>query len=165
MNFDNAVLKNGAMSAMINSEWGVVGRGSTMQYRYGFVARAADVMPDGSFAVLGGGVNYVVFQQLPATYNLAIITSFNLDAADYGREHRIRLEVCDPAGVSVFALDGTGFPEKNDDFPGAALDFMFVFNVTNFLFIEPGEYRFRISVDGRESGCISLLTKRKGAGR
>jgi hypothetical protein len=133
-----------------------------MQFRYGFVARAADVMPDGSFAVLGGGYNYVVFRQMPGTLNLAIIASFTVDSADYSREHRFALEVRDPDGKPVFALDGAGCPEKNEDFPSAQLEFGFVFNITNLLFIEPGAYQFRISVDGSEVGIISFLTKRQG---
>lgn len=134
-----------------------------MQYRYGFLSRAADVMPDGSFAVLGGGFSYVVFRQMPATYNLAVITSFKVDPSDYGRDHRFALEIRNPMGTSAGALDGIGCPERNDDFPADALEFLFVFNVTNLLFIEPGEYQFRISVDGNEAGCISLLTRQQGA--
>lgn len=135
-----------------------------MHYRYGFVARAADVMPDGSFAVLGGGFSYVVFRQLPATYNLAVTASFRVDPVDYGREHRFALDIRDPMGSLAGALEGTGCPEKNEDFPSADLEFLFVFNVTNLLFIEPGEYQFRISVNGLEAGRISLLTRQQGAG-
>jgi hypothetical protein len=133
-----------------------------MQYRYGFLARAADVMPDGSFAVLGGGYNYLVLGQLPGFANMAIITAFGVDSADYGREHRFALDIHDPSGKSTFRLEGSGCPERSSEFASAKLDFVFVFNVTNDSFADAGEYQFKISLDGADVGFIPLLIKQQG---
>lgn len=133
-----------------------------MQYRYGFLARAADVMPDCSFAVLGGGYNYWLLAQIPGFVNMAIITAFAVEADDYGREHQFALDILEPSGKGMFRLEGSGQPERSPEFPDASLDFVYLFNLTNVLIAEPGEYRFKISVDGKDVGLIPLLTKQQG---
>lgn len=133
-----------------------------MQYRYGFLARAADVMPDGSFAVLGGGYNYLLLAEMPGFVNVAVVTAFAVEAADYGREHRFMLEVRDPSGRRLVQLEGAGRPERSPEFPDATLDFVFVFNVISAVVADPGEYRFGVAVDGEQVGSVALLVEKRG---
>jgi hypothetical protein len=128
-----------------------------MQYRYGFLARAAVIFPDGSFAVLGGGYSYLLLSQIPGNVSLAVVSSFATEPNDYGHEHPFSLEVYGPGRDLVVSLRGTGAPARSEHFPKENIDFIFVFNVVGMPFAGPGEYEFKILVDDRESGRIRLL--------
>ena len=129
-----------------------------MELEYAFVAKFADVHPDGYFSVIGGGVRAIAVAQLPASHAaLAVMVSVGLLPDECQSERRMQLELFDPNGVRQpleidFPLPTPRRPEDQHQVGICA-----AINLAGVLFGTCGRHEFRISVDGRQLGVVGLL--------
>jgi len=126
-----------------------------------FLARYAEVTPDGLFTAIGGGMNRISVSGFPWSMGfLFLITQYRVSAEEGGRPHVVAVERQTPAGR--IEPIGTEFPMIGlpPDTP-AGPDGMFVFGLSYLLanptFPEAGVYRYRLKIDGQGIGEARLL--------
>ncbi len=70
-----------------------------MELAYGFLANAADVVQDGRFFVLGGGIDGIGVPAVPAVMpGLAVLVNISFEQGECGEVHRFRMTLTNPEG-------------------------------------------------------------------
>jgi len=131
-----------------------------MQLQYAILADSAQILPDGKFVIVGGGVEYISAPSFPAMNpSLALVVRLTVSSPEVGREHQFRLELLMPDGTSVLPVQGnTMFTPKPPTTSGilAPLNYMFVVNFPGLVFPAAGKYAFRLFVDDHKVGEAPL---------
>ncbi len=126
---------------------------------YAFLADAAQAVPGQKFNVLGGGLDRVGGATFPLRHpHLALVVGLSVTAAETERTHDLRFVLLDPDGREVANATGNltvhGRTDARDHTVTLAID---VWNVT---FPAPGDYSFRLLVNGSERRRVPLVAVR-----
>ena len=122
---------------------------------YAFLADAAETNPGQKFHVLGGGVSRIGGPGFPLRHpHLALVVSMTVTAPELGREHEIRFLLLDPEGAEVASATSTLVAQGETE--GRDTSLTFSIDLWNLTFNAPGEYSFRILVNGSERRRLPL---------
>lgn len=132
----------------------------SMQLQYAILADSAQILPDGKFVIMGGGVEYINAPSFPAMNpSLALVVRLSVNSQEVGHEHQFRLELLMPDGTTVLPIQGnTAFTPKPPTTSGIVvpLNYMFVVNFPGLVFPAAGKYAFRLVVDDRKVSEVPL---------
>jgi len=123
---------------------------------FAFLADAAETQPGQKFHVLGGGVSRLGGRTFPLQHpHLSLVLGLLVSAPEVDREHEIRFVLLDPDGTEVTGATGSLMAHGTDDARDAILTFSI--DLWNLTFPTPGDYSFRILVNGSERKRLPLL--------
>ena len=123
---------------------------------FAFLADAAETVPGQKFHVLGGGVSRLGGRTFPLRHpHLALVVGLMVTAPEVDREHEIRFVLLDPDGGEVAGATGSLRARGHGDARDAVLTFSI--DLWNLTFPGPGDYSFRILVNGSERKRLPLL--------
>jgi len=130
---------------------------------YAFLADAAQATPGQKFNVLGGGLDHIGGQTYPLRHpHLALVIGLRVTATEVDRAHELRFVLLDPDGREVAAASSNltvhGRTDARDRPVTLAID------AWNLTFPAPGDYSFRLLVNGSERRRIPLVLVRLPAG-
>jgi len=130
---------------------------------FAFLADAADARPGQKFSVLGGGIDRIGGQTFPLTHpHLALVIGLTVTAAELRREHEIRFLLLDTTGKEMTA--GSANIVAHGDNEGRDSILTFAVDLWNLSFSVPGDYSFRVMVDGSERKRLPLVVSQLGVG-
>lgn len=123
---------------------------------YAFLADAAETLPGQKFHVLGGGVSRIGGPAFPLRHpHLALVVGLLVTSTETEREHELRFVLLDPDGGEV--ADATGSLVAHGQSDGRDSTLTFSIDLWNLTFPAPGDYSFRILVNGSERKRIPLV--------
>ncbi len=123
---------------------------------YAFLADAAETVPGQKFHVLGGGVSRLGGRTFPLQHpHLALVVGLLISAPETDRQHEIRFVLLDPDGAEVAEATGSLVAHGGGDGRDSTLTFSI--DLWNLTFPAPGDYSFRILVNGSERKRIPLV--------
>src|SRR5918995_424988 len=123
---------------------------------FAFLADAAETVPGQKFHVLGGGIARIGGRRLPPPPpHLPLVVGPVITAPQTEREHEIRFVLLDPDGGEVAGATGSLVARSQRDGRDATLTFSI--DLWNLTFPAPGDYSFRILVNGSERKRLPLL--------
>jgi hypothetical protein len=123
---------------------------------YAFLADAAETQPGQTFHVLGGGVSRIGGRTFPIRHpHIALVLGLLVTAPEVDREHEIRFVLLDPDGGEV--AGGTGNLVARGHADGRDTVLTFSIDLWNVTFPAPGDYSFRILVNGSERKRLPLV--------
>ena len=123
---------------------------------FAFLADAAETIPGQKFHVLGGGIARIGGRRFPLRHpHLALVIGLQVTAPETDREHEIRFVLLDPDGGEVAGATGSLVARSQRDGRDAILTFSI--DLWNLTFPAPGDYSFRILVNGSERKRLPLL--------
>src|SRR5215208_7256552 len=123
---------------------------------FAFVAAAAETIPGQKFHVLGGGIARIGGRRFPLRHpHLALVIGLQVTAPETEREHEIRFVLLDPDGGEVAGATGSLTARGSHD--GRANVLTFSIDLWNVTFPAPGDYSFRILVNGSERKRLPLV--------
>lgn len=126
-----------------------------------FLARFAEIAPDGLFTAVGAGINRINVNGFPWTLGfLFMLTRYRLSPEEAGRQHVMAVERETPSGQTEPI--GTEFPMIHlppSTEPGPDGDFVYSLSylLGNLVFLEAGVYKYRLKIDGHKIGEAHLL--------
>jgi len=130
---------------------------------FAFLADAADARPGQKFSVLGAGVDRIGGQTFPLTHpHLALVIGLKVTAPELRHEHEIRFTLLDQQGKEMTA--GTASIVAQGDNDGRDSVLTFAVDLWNLTFAVPGEYSFRLLIDGSERKRLPLSISQLGVG-
>jgi hypothetical protein len=130
---------------------------------YAFLADAADARPGHKFAVIGGGVSRVGGPTFPLRHpHLSLVVGLLLTAPELGSEHEIRFVLLSPDGQELSSAEARIRAAGEAD--GRDTVLTFGIDLWNLSFPDPGDYSFRILIDGSERKRLPLIVERRQAG-
>lgn len=130
---------------------------------FAFLADAAETNPGQKFYVLGGGVSRIGGPGFPLRHpHLALVISLTVTAAELEREHEIRFVLLDPEGGDV--ASATSQLVAHGSTEGKDTNLTFSVDLWNLQFNGPGDYSFRILVNGSERRRLPLSVVRSTEG-
>jgi hypothetical protein len=126
---------------------------------YAFLADAAQASPGQKFHVLGGGLDHIGGPTFPLRHpHLALVVGLRVTAAEVDRPHELRFVLLDPDGAEVAGASSSitvhGRPDARDRPVTLAID------AWNLTFPTPGDYSFRLLVNGSERKRIPIVLVR-----
>src|SRR3982750_3124786 len=125
---------------------------------FAFLADAAETIPGQKFHVLGGsGARRFPLRHPP----LALVIGLQVTAPEVDREHELRFVLLDPDGGEVAGATGSLVARGHTDGRDAVLTFSI--DLWNLTFPAPGDYSFRILVNGSERKRLALAPVRPAA--
>jgi hypothetical protein len=123
---------------------------------FAFLADAAETLPGQKFHVLGGGVSRLGGRTFPLQHpHLALVLGLLVSAPEMDREHEIRFVLLTPDGGEVAGATGNLVARGHGDGRDTVLTFSI--DLWNLTFPAPGDYSFRILVNGSERKRLPLL--------
>ncbi len=123
---------------------------------YAFLADAAQTTPGQKFHVLGGGVSRITGNGFPLRHpHLALVVGLRVTSPETDREHEIRFVLLDPEGHEVAGATGNLVAHGQADARDSTLTFSI--DLWNLTFAAPGEYSFRLLVNGSEQKRLPLV--------
>ena len=126
---------------------------------FAFLADAADTNPGHKFNVLGGGITRIGGPVFPLRHpHLALVVGLLVTAPETRREHELQIVLLDPDGGEVTSATGSLVARGHDD--GRDNVVTFSVDLWNLVFPSPGDYSFRILVNGSERKRLGLLLVR-----
>jgi hypothetical protein len=126
------------------------------EIEYAFLADAAETQPGQKFHVLGGGVSRIGAPAFPVQHpHIALVLGLLVSAPEIDREHEIRFVLLDPDGGEV--AGGTGNLVARGHTDGRDTILTFSIDLWNLTFPSPGDYSFRILVNGSERKRLPIV--------
>jgi len=126
------------------------------EIEFAFLADAAETQPGQKFHVLGGGVSRIGGRTFPLRHpHLTLVLGLLVTAPEVDREHEVRFVLLDPDGGEVAGATGNLVARGHGDGRDAVLTFSI--DLWNLTFPAPGDYSFRILVNGSERKRLPLL--------
>jgi hypothetical protein len=123
---------------------------------FAFLADAAETIPGHKFHVLGGGISRIGGRSFPLHHpHLALVVGLLVTAPEVDRQHEIRFVLLDPDGGEVAGATGSLRAREHTDARDAVLTFSI--DLWNLTFPAPGDYSFRILVNGSERKRLPLV--------
>jgi len=133
--------------------------GDMPEIDFAFLADAAETQPGQKFHVLGGGITRIGGRTFPLLHpHLALVVGLLVTAPETDREHDLRIVLLDPDGHEVTGASGSLVAQGPSDGRDAILTFSI--DLWNLTFPAPGDYSFRILVNGSERKRLALLLVR-----
>jgi hypothetical protein len=126
-----------------------------------FLARFAEITPDGLFTVVGGGMNRIGVSRFPWSLGfLFLLTQYRVTAEEAGRQHVMSVERETPNGRTEPI--GAEFPmipltPNTPVGPDGKFVFSLSYLLANPTFPEAGVYKYRLKIDGQRIGEVQLL--------
>ena len=128
---------------------------------YAFLADAAETTPGHKFHVLGGGITRIGGPSFPLVHpHLALVVGLLVTAPETKREHELGIVLLDPDGGEVTSARGSLVARGHDD--GRDNIVTFSVDLYGIRFPSPGDYSFRVLVNGSERKRLGLLLVRAG---
>src|SRR3954453_5673576 len=129
---------------------------------FAFLADAAETQPGQKFHVLGGGLPRIGARTSPLRPPpLALVVGLLVTAPETEREHELRIVLLDPDGAEVTGATGSlmahGTPDARDTILTFSID------LWTLTFPTPGDYSFRILVNGSERKRLGPVLARPPA--
>jgi hypothetical protein len=122
---------------------------------YAFLADAAQTAPGQKFNVLGGGISRIGGSTFPLRHpHIALVVGLRVTAPETDRPHEIRFVLLDPDGGEV--ADATGNIVAHGQADGRDATLTFSIDLWNLTFTAPGDYSFRLLVNGSERRRLPL---------
>jgi hypothetical protein len=115
------------------------------------LADAASAPPDGKFYLHGGGITRFTVPVLPFTIpQIGVFVRLEVNEAEIQTEHRFRLSMIDPDGISVLPPQefAAGPFEPAALEPGEERYVALALNLGGITFGRPGLHRFEFHIDG-----------------
>ena len=129
---------------------------------FAFLADAADARPGQKFHVIGGGVDRLAGQTFPLVHpHLALVIGLRITAPELNREHEVKFVLLDRAGREVTSGSANLMAQGESD--GRDSLVTFAVDLWNLSFTLPGDYSFRVMVDGSERKRLPLVVSMLGA--
>jgi hypothetical protein len=129
-----------------------------MRLEFAFLADAATGLENGTFDVIRGGVDEFIGETFPATiFALTLIARLSFEPQEVGKQFEFAGELVDREGKTIFpALGGTfeapTHPRRRD-----RASWMTLFlNCAGIVFPAPGDYFFRLAIDGQHLADITI---------
>lgn len=123
---------------------------------YAFLADAAQTAPGHKFHVIGGGVSRVGGHAFPLVHpHLSLVVGVSVTAAETDRTHEIRFVLLSPDGQEVAGATGNLVARGQADARESTLTFSI--DLWNLAFPAPGDYSFRLLINGSERKRLPLL--------
>lgn len=123
---------------------------------YAFLADAAQTAPGHKFHVIGGGVNRIAGRSFPLQHpHLALVVGLSVTAAETNRTHEVRFVLLDPDGGEVAGATGNLVAHGHADARETTLTFSI--DLWNLVFPAPGDYSFRLLINGSERKRLPLI--------
>ena len=123
---------------------------------YAFLADAAQTAPSEKFHVIGGGISRIGGSTFPLHHpHIALVVGLRITAAEVGHPHEIRFVLLDPDGGEVAGATGNLEAHGRSDLRDETLTFSI--DLWNLVFPKPGDYSFRIVVNGSERRRLPLV--------
>lgn len=130
---------------------------------FAFLADAADARPGNKFSILGGGVDRIGGQTFPVSHpHLSLVIGLAVTAAELRREHEIRFQLLDDQGREM--TSGTASIVAHGENDGRDSVLTFAVDLWNLTFPVPGDYSFRLLIDGSERKRLPLSISQLGIG-
>jgi hypothetical protein len=127
---------------------------------YAFLADAADARPGHKFAIIGGGVSRVGGPNFPLRHpHLSLVVGLLLTAPELNSEHELRFVLLTPDGKDLSSAEARIRAAGQAD--GRDTVLTFGIDLWNLAFPEPGDYSFRILIDGSERKRLGLVVERR----
>ena len=126
------------------------------EIEFAFIADSAETTPGQKFSVLGGGVSRIGGLSFPLRHpHLALVICLQIATADFGKEHEVRIGLQGPDGQDVAGAVGrigaNGAGDGRDAFVTFSVD------LWSIVFPGPGDYSFRILVNGVDRKRLPLV--------
>jgi hypothetical protein len=122
---------------------------------YAFLADAAQTLPGQKFHILGGGITRIGGRTFPLRHpHLALVVGLLVTAPETDRPHDIRFVLLDPDGGEV--AGATGSITAHGQTAGRDATLTFAIDLWNLAFPAPGDYSFRVLVNGSERKRVPL---------
>src|SRR5258708_5585582 len=132
-----------------------------MQLEDIFLARFADLTPDGLFTVVGGGVSRINATEFPWSWGIMfLLARLRLTAEEAQNQHLTAVEREAPTGQIEAIGDAAPLlplPPEAETGPDGRFGLHFSYCLVNLLFPRPGVYKYRLKIGGREVGAAELL--------
>jgi hypothetical protein len=123
---------------------------------YAFLADSAETNPGHKFHVLGGGITRIGGPSFPLVHpHLALVVGLLVTAPETRRQHELGIVLLDSDGGEVTSATGSLVARGNDD--GRDNIVTFSVDLYGIQFPSPGDYSFRILVNGSERKRLGLL--------
>jgi hypothetical protein len=130
---------------------------------FAFLADAADARPGQKFSVLGGGIDRIGGQTFPLVHpHVSLVIGLTMTAPELQREHEVRFVLLDTTGKEV--TSGSANIVAHGDNDGRDSILTFAVDLWNLSFPVPGDYSFRLLVDGSERKRLPLVISQLGVG-
>ena len=130
---------------------------------FAFLADAADARPGQKFGVLGGGIDRIGGPTFPLTHpHLSLVIGLTVTAPELHREHEIRFLLLDTQAKEMTA--GSANILAHGDNEGRDSILTFAVDLWNLQFPVPGDYSFRLMIDGSERKRLPLVVSQLGVG-
>jgi hypothetical protein len=126
-----------------------------------FLARYADVAPDGLFTAVGGGINRINVSGFPWSLGfLFMLARYRLSSEEVARQHVMAVDRVTPNGQTEPL--GAEFPmiqlaPHTQPGPDGKFVFSLSYLLANLVFPEDGVYKYRLKIDGQKIGEAHLL--------
>ena len=126
-----------------------------------FLARFAEITPDGLFTAVGGGMNRIDVGWFPWSLGfLFMLTQYRLTTEEVARQHLMAIERETPDGQTEPI--GTEFPmiplpPNTEPGPDGTFVFSLSYLLANPVFPVAGVYKYRLKIDGHKIGEVHLL--------
>jgi len=128
---------------------------------FAFLADAAETNPGHKFNVLGGGITRIGGPTFPLVHpHLALVVGLLVTAPETRRQHELGIVLLDPDGGEVTSARGSLVARGHDD--GRDNIVTFSVDLYGISFPSPGDYSFRVLVNGSERKRLGLLLVRAG---
>lgn len=139
-----------------------------MQLEDVFLARFAELTPDGLFTVVGGGINRITAGSFPWSWGLFVmLLRIRLTAEEGKAPHLTAIDRESPNGQTELILANSPMaplPESAATGPGGKFGLSFTYWLTNQVFSEAGVYKYRFKIDGNLIGVAELFVAPPGQG-
>ncbi len=126
-----------------------------------FLAKFAELTPDGLFTVVGGGVNRINAGAFPWSWALFVLLArIRLTKEEGQSQHLTAVEREAPNGQIELVLANSPMaplPDAATIGPDGNLGLSFTYWLANQVFPEAGVYKYRFKIDGQEIGAAELL--------
>src|SRR5438132_4292161 len=129
-----------------------------MELGYAFLAKYADTAADGTFALIGGGIESFNSPAIPiGIAAITVIAHLVVEPNECGHEHRLRVNLFGPAGGVAQVAGEIGFlPALNPARPDRRVGITCILGMVGVSLPDPGDYKFRLSVDGSPIVALSF---------
>jgi len=129
-----------------------------MELQFAFLADAATITNDGLFAVIGGGLDVIETQSMPAIKStLVLVGRVVFKPSEFGKTHVVACEIHGPSGKipqPPMALEIKPFKHPRDSRRPNWITVCF--NYQGVRFLEPGDHYLRLSVKRKILGEVRV---------
>jgi hypothetical protein len=132
-----------------------------MEMTFAFFADSASIPPDGKVYVLGGGFSNMIFPELPARANFAVVGGFRFSATDLAASHSVELRLVDADGKLVVAPATLQFQIAGPPPEGATAVSLPTVTFLAPTFAQPGTYTIEFWHEGKLLSSIELSVEER----